>query len=216
MSNITYVWRAARLLFASAALFVAVVWAVPAFGQETQPSPPPAQPQQQTPSQPATQPTPPQQQPAPAQPDAPPQEPAPATPAAQGEPVAAPAAEPLFREYKGVTLNMSADEARGKLGRPAEQDKTQDVFLFSESQRARLYYDDKGRVSAVIVTYIGKGAGAPEAKAVLGEEVEARPDGSAYKLVTYPRAGYWVAYSRTAGDEPLTIITMQRTQVPNN
>jgi hypothetical protein len=26
----------------------------------------------------------------------------------------------------------------------------------------------------------------------------------------YPKAGYWVAYSRTAGDEPLTIITMQR------
>ncbi len=46
--------------------------------------------------------------------------------------------------------------------------------------------------------------------------MEAKPDGSAYKLVTYPRAGYWVAYSRTAGDEPLTIITMQRTQTPNN
>ena len=32
-----------------------------------------------------------------------------------------------------------------------------------------------------------------------------------YKMVSYPKAGYWVAYSRTAGDEPLTIITMQRT-----
>ena len=176
MSNNFSVWRAARLLSASALLVAAAVWAAPAFGQETQPTQP-TQPQEQT-----------------------------TTPATQ------PAAEPLFREYKGVTLNMSAGEARGKLGRPEEQDKVQDFFVFSPTQRARVYYDDKGRVSAVIVTYIGKNAGAPDAKAVLGEELTPNPDGSAYKLVRYPQAGYWVAYSRTAGDEPLTIITMQRTQ----
>jgi hypothetical protein len=39
--------------------------------------------------------------------------------------------------------------------------------------------------------------------------VEAKPDGTLYKLVQYPEAGYWVAYSRTAGDAPFTIITMQ-------
>jgi hypothetical protein len=214
MTNAFRMWRAARLLFASAVLFAAVVWAVPAFGQETRPSQPttPSQPPQQqpSPSQPATQPA------SPANPAAQPQEPAPTTPAAEGQPVAAPVAEPLFREYRGVTLGMSADEARAKLGRPEEQDKVQDFFVFSPSQRARVFYDDKGRVSAIIATFIGNGAGAPEAKAVLGEEVEPKPDGSAYKIVTYPRAGYWVAYSRTAGDEPLTIITMQRTQVPNN
>jgi hypothetical protein len=43
----------------------------------------------------------------------------------------------------------------------------------------------------------------------LGTVVEAKPDGTLYQLVQYPEAGYWVAYSRTAGDEPLTIITMQ-------
>jgi len=31
-----------------------------------------------------------------------------------------------------------------------------------------------------------------------------------YQRLDFPKAGYWVAYSRTAGDEPLTIITMQK------
>jgi hypothetical protein len=44
---------------------------------------------------------------------------------------------------------------------------------------------------------------------VLGTAIEGKPDGALYKLVQYPQAGYWVAYSRTDGDEPLTIITMQ-------
>ena len=32
-----------------------------------------------------------------------------------------------------------------------------------------------------------------------------------HKMVTYTEAGYWVSYSRTAGDSPLVIITMQKT-----
>jgi hypothetical protein len=41
--------------------------------------------------------------------------------------------------------------------------------------------------------------------------IEAKPDGSMYKMTTYPQAGYWVAYSRTPGDAPLVMITMQKT-----
>ena len=218
MSKTDYAWRAARLLFASAVLAAAFAWAVPANAQEKPQTPPPAQPTTTT----TTPATPPASQPAtqPASQPAQPQTTAPAqtTPAAEGEPVAAapaPANEPLYREYKGVTLGMSADEARRKLGNPQEKDKVQDFFVFSERERARIFYDDKGQVSAVIVTFIGKGANAPDAKAILGSEIEAKPDGSAYKIVTYPKAGYWVAYSRTAGDEPLTIITMQKSAVTN-
>jgi hypothetical protein len=120
------------------------------------------------------------------------------------------AAQPLFREFKGVTIGMSAEEARAKLGSPREKDKAQDFFVFSERERARVYYDAEGKVSAVIATYIGKDGNAPAPSAVLGEEVEAKADGSMYHMVQYPEAGYWVAYSRTAGDEPLTIITMQK------
>src|SRR5687767_11066029 len=98
-------------------------------------------------------------------------------------------AEPLFREFKGVTIGMSAEEARAKLGNPQEKDKLQDFFVFSERERSRLYYDAEGKVSAVIVTYIGKDSNAPAPSAVLGAEVRAKPDGSMYHVVHYPKAG---------------------------
>jgi hypothetical protein len=212
MPYTVYARKAARVLLASAVLAAAAAWAAPAGAQEKPPAQTPTQttPQQQPAPQPTTPPAQ-QQTPAPAKPQTP--APTETTPAAQGEQVAAPApaAEPLYREYKGVTLGMSAEEARGKLGEPQEKDKAQDFFVLSETERVRVFYDDKGQVSAVIVTYVGKNANAPDAKTILGTEVEAKPDGSAYKMVTYPKAGYWVAYSRTAGDEPLTIITMQKT-----
>jgi hypothetical protein len=35
-----------------------------------------------------------------------------------------------------------------------------------------------------------------------------------YKMVNYPAAGYWVAYSRTPGDEPMVMVTMQKSSSP--
>ena len=177
-------WRATRLLTVSLVYAAVLVCAAPgALGQDAPQTPatPPAQTHTPTPT------------PAPAQPQD-----------------AAPADQPLYTEFKGVKIGLSRDEARRRLGTPQQKDDSQDFFVFSERERARLYYDDKGAVSAVIVTYVGKSAGAPAPKAVLGSEVEAKQDGSMYRLVQYPKAGYWVAYSRTTGDEPLTIITMQK------
>ena len=128
----------------------------------------------------------------------------------QAQAANAPADEPLYSEFKGVRIGTSQTEARKKLGNPEDKSKEMDFFSFSDKERARVYYDAKGNATAVIVTYIGKSADAPAAKAVLGTDADARPDGSLYKIVYYPKAGYWVAYSRTAGDEPLTIITMQK------
>lgn len=65
-------------------------------------------------------------------------------------------------------------------------------------------------MSAIIATYIGKDGGAPPPASVLGTEIKAKPDGSLYKMVTYPGADYWIAYSRTAGDSPLVMITIQK------
>ena len=127
---------------------------------------------------------------------------------------ATPQEEPLYSDYKGVKLGMSADDVRKKLGRPKDAGKVQDFFVFSDRERARVYYDDKGNASAIIVTYIGKSGNAPSPETVLGAALEAKADGSMYKLVQYPKAGYWVAYSRTAGDEPLTMVTMQKMSAP--
>ena len=41
-------------------------------------------------------------------------------------------------------------------------------------------------------------------------DVAAGADGRLYKLVRYPTAGYWVAYSRTTGDAPVVSVTMKK------
>ena len=43
-------------------------------------------------------------------------------------------------------------------------------------------------------------------------EIEAKPDGSMYQMTPYKEAGYWVAYSRTPGEQPMVIITMQKSR----
>jgi hypothetical protein len=118
--------------------------------------------------------------------------------------------EPLYREYRGVTLGMSAKDVRAKLGKPEEKSDVMDFYVFNDRERARVYYTD-GKATAVIATYVGKDAGAPAPAAVLGTEIDAKPDGSMYMMTPYKQAGYWVAYSRTPGDSPLVMITMQKT-----
>jgi len=127
-----------------------------------------------------------------------------------GETVAAKAeAVPLFREYKGVQIGTSAADVRAKLGKPEEKSDAMDFFVFSDKERARVYYQD-GKASAIIATYMGKESGTPAPHAVLGTDIEAKPDGSLYRMIIYPQAGYWVAYSRTAGESPMVMITMQK------
>lgn len=123
---------------------------------------------------------------------------------------ATPSATPVFTEYRGVRVGMSVDEVRGKLGKPEEKFDEFDIFAFSDKERARVYYDKGKKARAISVTYVGT-ASAPKPADVIGTEVESKEDGSMHKLVTYPQAGYWVSYSRTAGDSPLVMITMQKT-----
>lgn len=118
--------------------------------------------------------------------------------------------EPVYKDYRGVSIGMKADEVQKKLGKPQSGGKTQDFFLVSDNEIVQVFYDQEGKVNAVSVTYTGKGSSAPTADKVLGSEVEADANGRTYKLVRYPSAGYWVAYSRSAGDTPVVSITMRR------
>ena len=117
--------------------------------------------------------------------------------------------EPLMRDYKGVQLGMTAAEARKKLGDAADKTDAQDFYLFSDTESAQVFYDAAGKVKAVSVCYVN-GTGAPTPKALFGVDLEPRDDGSVYKLVKYQTAGYWIAYSRTAGDAPLVTVSMQK------
>jgi hypothetical protein len=117
---------------------------------------------------------------------------------------------PVFHDYKGVTLGMTTDEARKKLGTPSDKDDQQDFFVFNEKESAQVFYDKTHKVMALSINYLGEGGSAPLPKAVLGTDIETKPDGSMYQLVRYPKAGCWVSYSRTGGEAPLVTVTMQK------
>src|SRR6476661_3911531 len=78
--------------------------------------------------------------------------------------------KPLFSEYKGVRIGMDMNEARKKLGQPADKGDAQDFFMFSEKESCQVFYDKAHKVMAVSVNYLGDGSGAPLPKAVLGTE----------------------------------------------
>ena len=118
--------------------------------------------------------------------------------------------QPPFQEYKGVRIGMTADAARKKLGAPTETGDAQDFYVISQRESVQVLYDGAKKVSALALIYMNAGDKAPTPKAVTGGELEARPDGSLYKMVRYPKAGYWVSYSRTAGNSPIVSVTMQK------
>lgn len=117
--------------------------------------------------------------------------------------------EPSYTNYRGVTIGMSTAAAREKLGSPKSKDKQQDFFVFSKKESAQLVYLN-GKVRTVSVDYVGADSGAPTPMEVLGVEIPAKKNGAVYKLIRYPAAGYWVAYSRTAGKKPIVTVTMRR------
>lgn len=125
---------------------------------------------------------------------------------------ATPANTPVFTSYRGVSIGMSADEVRQKLGKPQEKFDDMDLFVFSDKERARVFYDQEKKARAISITYMSAGGGAPAPTAVLGTEIESQQDGSMHRMITYPEAGYWVSYSRTAGEHPLVLVTMQKTR----
>jgi hypothetical protein len=119
--------------------------------------------------------------------------------------------EPLFSEYKGVRIGMMTDEARKKLGSPQDKSDEQDFYVFNEQESAQVFYDKTHKTYAISVNYLGtNNTGTPTAKAIFGSEIETKPDGSMFKMVRYPKAGYWVSYSRTSGSDPIISITIQR------
>src|ERR1041384_2938524 len=121
----------------------------------------------------------------------------------------APEEDPVFHDYRGVKIGWLADEVRKKLGNPANKGDEQDFYMFGEKETAQFLYD-KGQVSAISVDFMNGAKEIITPQQVFGADIEAKPDGSKYKLVRYPKAGYWVSHSRTAGDTPIITVTIQR------
>ena len=119
--------------------------------------------------------------------------------------------DPLFSDFKGVRIGMLTEEARKKLGSPKEKGDEQDFYLFNDNQAVQVYYDKATKkVTAISIDFMNGANQIPAAKEIIGSEIDSKADGSGYKLVRYPKAGYWVSYSRTSGKEPTITITMQK------
>jgi len=61
---------------------------------------------------------------------------------------------PVYKDYRGVSIGMSADEVRAKLNR-IKKGQHQDLLTFSEHESAQIYYDYKGKVTAISIDYFG-------------------------------------------------------------
>ena len=120
------------------------------------------------------------------------------------------AEEPLFSEFKGVRIGTPTDEARKKLGSPRDKGDDQDFYVFNDTQAVQVYYDKAKTVSAISIDFMSGATEIPAPKDVIGGEPDTKADGSAYKMVRYPKLGYWVSYSRTAGASPTITVTIQK------
>lgn len=116
----------------------------------------------------------------------------------------------VFAGYKGLGIGATTVSVREKLGEPKDKSDAMDLYVFSDSESAQFYYGPAKTVTAIMITYSGDLKKAPTAKDVFGEDVAPKPDGGIFKMVRYPKAGYWVSYNRTAGDDAIVSIAMQK------
>jgi hypothetical protein len=120
--------------------------------------------------------------------------------------------QPLYKEYRGVRLGMTAAEARAKLGEPVMKSNEQDYFVLSPNETTQILYDAFQKVVTISTDYTA-GVGAPDYRAVVGDgTLLQRPDGSLFRMVQYPSEGMWVAYNKSAAVVPVVTITMQLTR----
>ena len=129
-----------------------------------------------------------------------------------GGPVSPAADDPSssFNAYRGVQLGMTAEEVRKKLGEPKDKGTEQDFFVFNETETAQIVYDKSQKVVTISADFLTQGPDVLTAKQVFGADVEAKPDGSVYKMMRFPKEGYWVSFNRTSGASPMTTVTLQK------
>jgi hypothetical protein len=114
--------------------------------------------------------------------------------------------QPIYGEYRGVRLGMTAMDVRTKLGEPVMKSDDQDYFVISPSETVQIAYQAE-KVVTISTDYTG-GAGAPDFKSVVGDSLLQRPDGSMFSMVLHNAQGFWVTYNKSASTVPVVTITI--------
>lgn len=117
------------------------------------------------------------------------------------------AQQPLYKEYRGVRLGMTAAAVRAKLGEPALKSDEQDFYVISANETAQIAYNAALEVVTISTDYNG-GVGAPDYKSIVGEGLLERPDGSVFRMVMYDSQRFWVSYNKSATTVPIVTITI--------
>lgn len=120
--------------------------------------------------------------------------------------IVAKAQQPIYGEYRGVRLGMTAMDVRTKLGEPVMKSDDQDYFVISPSETVQVAYQAQ-KVVTISTDYTG-GAGAPDFKSVVGDSLLQRPDGSMFSMVLHNAHGFWVTYNKSASTVPVVTITI--------
>ena len=121
--------------------------------------------------------------------------------------------EPAVKELRGISLGMTVDEVRSKLGKPLSQDDSGLYYSFSNTESAQIGLNSDGKVRTIATIYSGGDQNAPKFEDVFGPSVQvaASDNGRLYKMVRYPSAGFWIAYSKIGTDKnELTTVTMKK------
>jgi len=114
----------------------------------------------------------------------------------------------LYREYRGVRLDMTAADVRARLGEPSFKSDEQDFFIISANETAQIAYNASHRVMTISTDYAG-GIGAPDYRSVVGDGLLVqRPDGSVFRMVMYDSERFWVSYNKSASTVPVVTITI--------
>lgn len=114
--------------------------------------------------------------------------------------------QPIYSEYRGVRLGMTATDVRTKLGEPVMKSDEQDYFVMSPTETVQVVYQAQNVVT-ISTDYTG-GAGAPDYKSVVGDNLLQRPDGSLFSMVLHNAQGFWVTYNKSASTVPVVTITI--------
>jgi hypothetical protein len=114
--------------------------------------------------------------------------------------------QPLYKEYRGVRLGMTAAETRAKLGEPAMKSDEQDFYVVSANETVQIAYIGQ-KVVTISTDYVG-GVDAPDYRSVVGEGLLEKPDGSLFRMVMYNSERFWVTYNKSTSAVPVVTITI--------
>jgi hypothetical protein len=119
---------------------------------------------------------------------------------------------PVWQSYKGITIGMPAAQVSEKLGAARSEDTDGFFYMFSDTETAQFMLDANKNVRCISVVFSAEHAASPTFADVFGKTAvaEPKPDGSIYKMVRFEDAGYWVSYSRMAGEKAMVIVTIQK------